>query len=155
MSWPCCPRWPVAEVRAWLTPEPIGADTVLPLVDADAHGAALLFLGIVRNHNEGRAVSGVHYEAYAAMAEQTLTAIVTEAVQRAGAAKAAAVHRIGELSIGEVSIAIAVSTPHRAEAFDACRYIIEEVKKRLTVWKQERYATGETQWLDGVSVDAR
>ena len=68
MSSPCCPRWPVADVRAWITADVVSADTVLRLVEADAHGAALVFLGIVRDHNEGKAVRGVHYEAYAEMA---------------------------------------------------------------------------------------
>lgn len=149
MSSLCFPRLPVADVRAWITAEPISAESVLPLVDDEKHGAALIFLGVVRNHNEGRDVSAVHYEAYQQMAQQTLEQIVGEAVQRVGEARAAAVHRIGELAIGEVSIAIAVSTPHRAQAFEACRYIIEEVKKRLTVWKQERYVSGEAEWLDG------
>lgn len=150
MSWPCCLRSPVADVRAWITGDAIGADSVLPFVTDEKYGAALVFLGIVRNHNEGRAVAGVHYESYQQMAQQTLEQILGEAVQSVGECKAAAVHRTGELSIGDVSIAIAVATPHRAEAFEACRYVIEEVKQRLTVWKQERYVSGETQWLDGV-----
>jgi molybdopterin synthase catalytic subunit len=154
MSWRCCRRWPVAEIRAWLTTEPIGADSVLPLVAAPEHGAALVFLGVVRDHNEGRAVSGVHYEGYAEMAERTLTQILTEAARRIQPARLAAVHRLGELGIGDVSIAIAVSTPHRAEAFEACRYVIEEVKQRLTVWKQERYRSGEQSWLAGVAPKA-
>ena len=149
MSLPCFPRWPVADVRAWITTDVVSADTVISLVQADAHGAALVFLGIVRDHNEGQAVRGVHYEAYAEMAEHTLTDILEEALERVRPAKIAAVHRVGELAIGDVSIAIAVSTPHRAEAFDACRYVIEEVKKRLAVWKQERYVSGDSEWLDG------
>ncbi|HEX6559378.1 MAG TPA: molybdenum cofactor biosynthesis protein MoaE [Longimicrobiales bacterium] len=139
----------MAEVRAWITDEAISAESVRRLVAADEHGATLVFLGTVRDHNEGRAVRGVHYEAYREMAEQVLRAIVAEAAERNHPANIAAVHRLGELSIGDVSIAIAVATPHRAEAFDACRYIIEEVKKRLSVWKQERYASGEKSWLDG------
>jgi molybdopterin synthase catalytic subunit len=139
----------VADVRAWITSERIGAETVLPLVDAAEHGAALVFLGVVRDHNEGQAVRGVHYEAYAEMAARTLTEILEEALERVRPAKLAAVHRTGELAVGDVSIAIAVSTPHRAEAFDACRYVIEEVKQRLAVWKQERYVSGESEWLDG------
>ena len=140
----------MADVRAWITTDPIGADTVLEHVAAPEHGAALVFLGVVRDHNEGRAVRGVHYEAYAQMAAQTLTVILTEAHERVRPAKLAAVHRTGELAVGEVSIAIAVSTPHRAEAFEACRYVIEEVKQRLAVWKQERYTSGDSEWLDGV-----
>lgn len=142
-------RWQVAEMHAWITTDPIGAETVLPLVASEQHGAALVFLGIVRDHNEGRAVNGVHYEAYHDMAERTLREIAAEAVARVQPARIAVVHRIGELAVGDVSLAIAVSTPHRAEAFDACRYAIEELKQRLTVWKQERYAAGDARWLAG------
>ena len=148
-SWPCFPRWPVAELQAWITDDVISAETVLSRAAGAQHGAALIFLGTVRDQNEGRAVRGVHYDAYREMAEKTLREIVTEALQQVQPASLAAVHRLGELSVGEVSIAIAVATPHRAEAFEACRYIIEEVKKRLSVWKQERYATGDSAWLDG------
>lgn len=147
MSSLCFPRWPVAEIHTWITTEPIGADSVLPLVAAPENGAAVVFLGIVRNHNEGQAVSGVHYEAYQQMAERVLRDIAAEAAERIAPAHIAAVHRFGELAVGEVSIAIAASTPHRAEAFDACRHVIEEVKKRISIWKQERYVTGETAWL--------
>jgi molybdopterin synthase catalytic subunit len=140
---------PVDNLRAWITTEPIGADSVLPRVASEQYGAALVFLGIVRSYNEGRAVTGVYYEAYRDMAERTLKEIVTEAAQRVGPASIAAAHRVGELVVGDVSIAIAVSTPHRAEAFDACRYVIEEVKRRLAVWKQERYVSGDSDWLAG------
>lgn len=133
--------------KTWITTDPIGADDVLSLVASPENGAAVLFLGIVRNHNEGRSVSGVHYEAYREMAEKVLSEIVGEASAGITPANIAAVHRFGELGIGEVSIAIAASTPHRAEAFEACRYVIEEVKKRLSIWKQEHYVGGEAAWL--------
>ena len=149
MRWHCCRRWPVADMHAWITTDPIGAESVLPLVASPQHGAAVVFLGIVRDHNEGRAVSGVHYEAYRDMAERTLREIAAEALVRVQPARIAVVHRIGELAVGDASLAIAVSTPHRAEAFEACRYAIEELKQRLTVWKQERYASGGTRWLAG------
>ena len=140
-------RWLVAEIRTWITSDEIGADSVLPLVAAPENGAAVLFLGVVRNHNEGRSVASVNYEAYREMAEQVLRDIAHEAAAKIAPASIAAVHRFGELGVGEVSIAIAASTPHRAEAFDACRYVIEEVKKRLSVWKQEHYVEGEAAWL--------
>jgi molybdopterin synthase catalytic subunit len=134
---------------AWVTRDPISADSVLPLVGGPADGALDLFLGVVRDHNEGSAVSGMHYEAYVEMAEQTLRAIVAEATSQPGVGKVAAVHRIGELRVGDVSVAIAASAPHRAEAFGACRYVIEAIKQRLPVWKQERYVGGAQQWLAG------
>ncbi len=121
----------------------------MTLMGADQDGASLLFLGVVRDHNDGRSVAGVQYDAYEEMAEQVLSEIVDEAARAAGTDRVAAVHRIGELSIGEVSVAIAVSSPHRAEAYDASRYIIEEIKKRLPVWKKERYSDGVEEWVAG------
>lgn len=133
-----------------ITRDPISADTVLQEVGAESDGAINLFLGVVRDQNEGRAVSGMHYDAYIEMAERTLREIVAEAAALPGVGRVAAVHRIGELQVGDVSVAIAASAPHRAEAFEACRYVIEAIKQRLPVWKQERYITGEQQWLEGV-----
>jgi molybdopterin synthase catalytic subunit len=91
----------------------------------------------------------MRYDAYESMAERTLAEIAAETQQRYTPSRIAVVHRTGELEIGDVSVAIAVSTPHRAQAFDAVRYVIEELKKRLPVWKKEHYVTGEERWLDG------
>ncbi len=132
-----------------ITIEPIDPSTVVERVGAPEDGAVALFLGTVRNRNDGRPVGGMEYEGYAEMAREQLAAIVAEAAVRAGTDRMAAVHRLGELAVGEVSVAIAVSTPHRAEAFDAARYVIEEIKKRLPVWKRERYLDGRAEWLDG------
>lgn len=132
-----------------ITTDPIVPSAVLRRVGAPDDGAVALFLGTVRNRNEGRPVGGMEYEGYAAMAREQLAAIVAEAAERAGSDRIAAVHRLGELAVGEVSVAIAVSTPHRAEAFDAARHVIEEIKKRLPVWKRERYLDGEAEWLGG------
>jgi molybdopterin synthase catalytic subunit len=136
-------------MRGWITSEPIDTGEVLGMVGAAEDGAVLLFLGVVRNHNEGRGVVGIRYDAYAAMAEKVLADIAGEAAVRLGTDRIAVVHRIGELGVGETSTAIAVSSPHRAEAFDTARYIIEEIKRRLPVWKEERYLEGEARWLDG------
>jgi molybdopterin synthase catalytic subunit len=134
-------------MRVWVTKDPISADSVLPLVTRDEHGAIALFLGTVRDHNDGRPVQGVNYEAYTEMAQRVLRQIVEEAHSKSQSLSIAAVHRIGELKVGDVSIAIAVSSAHRAEAFEGCRYVIEEVKKRVSIWKEERYVTGESAWL--------
>jgi molybdopterin synthase catalytic subunit len=134
-------------VRAWITPEPIDPVDVLDAVGSDADGAAVLFLGTVRNENDGRTVSGLRYEAYLEMAENVLAEIAAEAESRWSTDRIAAVHRVGELAIGDVSVAVAVSTAHRAEAFDAARYVIEQLKVRLPVWKHEHYVTGETAWV--------
>jgi molybdopterin synthase catalytic subunit len=137
-------------VRAWITDAPIDVAAVLDEVGSPSDGAVLLFLGMVREQNEGRAVSGLRYDAYVAMAEQVLSEIATEAAQRLGTERMAAVHRIGELAVGEVSVALAVSAPHREQVFAAGRYLIEEIKRRLPVWKREHYVAGEPEWLAGV-----
>ncbi len=130
--------------------EPIGPDHVLARVGSDEDGAVLLFLGVVRDHAEGRAVRGMRYDAYEEMARAVLGEIAGEAAARLGTDRVAVVHRTGDLAIGEVSVAIAVSSPHRAEAYEASRYVIEEIKKRLPVWKKEHYADGEAAWVEGV-----
>ena len=122
---------------------------VLARVGSDEDGAALLFLGVVRDHADERPVSGMRYDAYADMAGEVLQAIAEEAAQRLGTDRVAVVHRFGELGIGEVSVAIAVSSPHRAEAFDASRYVIEQIKQRLPVWKKEHYMDGASEWVEG------
>jgi molybdopterin synthase catalytic subunit len=134
---------------AWITRDPIGPRDVLERVGAPEDGAVLVFLGVVRNHNEGEAVRGMSYDAYDEMATKVLAEIAGEAAQRLGTDRVAVVHRVGELAIGDVSVAIAASSPHRAESFDATRYVIEEIKKRLPVWKKEHYVEGKSEWLDG------
>jgi molybdopterin synthase catalytic subunit len=136
-------------MRSWITVEPIETAAVLAEVGAAADGAVLLFLGVVRDHNEGESVVGIRYEAYSAMAERVLAEITREAAARLGTERIAVAHSIGELAVGETSVAIAVSSPHRAEAFDAARYTIEEIKRRLPIWKEEQYREGEPRWLDG------
>jgi molybdopterin synthase catalytic subunit len=136
-------------IRAWITREPIDPTVVLSMVGAAEDGAAVLFVGMVRDHNEGRPVSGMRYDSYGAMAEKVLHDIAIEAAGRLGAGRVAAVHRVGELEIGDVSVAIAASSAHRAATFDAARYVIEEIKRRLPVWKQEHYVEGGSQWVEG------
>lgn len=132
-----------------ITTENIDPGDVLARVGRPEDGAVAFFAGVVRNENQGRPVSGMEYEGYDEMAGKELAAIVGEAAERAGGGRVAAVHRLGRLAIGEVSVAIAVSAPHRAEAFDAARYIIEEIKKRLPVWKREHYLDRDAEWLEG------
>lgn len=134
---------------ARITPDAIDTADVLGRVAAPSNGAAVLFIGTVRDENEGRRVHGMRYDAYVDMAERVLGEIAAEAGRRAGVDHIAVVHRIGELALGDVSVAIAVGAPHRAESFDAARWIIEQIKVRLPVWKQEHYAGGESEWLAG------
>jgi molybdopterin synthase catalytic subunit len=136
-------------VLAGVGPEPIDAAQVLARVGGEADGAAILFIGTVRDHNDGRPVRGVFYEAYEEMATKVLAEVAAEACAKMEGGQLAVVHRTGELAIGELSVAIAVSSPHRAAAYDASRYVIEEIKKRLPVWKHERYVDGDARWLAG------
>ncbi len=138
-----------------ITDQPVSATDVLAHVGDDADGAVCVFVGVVRDHNDGRPVQAVHYSAYDDMAAKVLAEIAAEAAARAGSDRVAVVHRTGRLRIGEPSVAIAVSSPHRAQAFDACRHVIEEIKKRLPVWKHEQYADGDAAWLDGATPEVQ
>lgn len=137
--------------RAWITEEPLRLDTLLQFVSQPSHGAQAVFLGVVRDHHEGRAVLAVTYEAFAPLAERTLERIAREAARRWNA-KVVVAHRLGRLKTGEASVAIAAASAHRAEAFAACRDTIERIKVALPVWKKEHYANGESSWLAGCSL---
>lgn len=132
-----------------ITSERIDPASVLALVGSPADGAAILFVGTVREQNDNRAVSGMRYDAFVEMADPVLREIAAEAAERAGSDRVAVVHRTGELEIGDVSVAIAVSSPHREQAFDAARHVIEQIKQRLPVWKHEHYVDGDAQWVAG------
>jgi molybdopterin synthase catalytic subunit len=109
-------------------------------------GAYVLFEGVVRNHHEGKAVESIFYDAYRPMAEKEIARIVDE-VQRANMDVAiAVVHRLGHLVVGDASIAIVTASPHRAEAFAACRMIIDRIKETVPIWKKERGPNGE-EWV--------
>ncbi|HCO14474.1 MAG: hypothetical protein CME27_05025 [Gemmatimonadetes bacterium] len=136
-------------IHCHVGPEEINSTKLLSRVGSDEDGAAILFIGVVRNHADGRSVSGMRYDSYIDMAQRELTSIAAEAAERLGTDRLAVEHRIGELHVGEISVAIAVSSPHRAESFDATRYIIEEIKKRLPVWKKEYYEDGTDSWVEG------
>jgi molybdopterin synthase catalytic subunit len=107
-----------------------------------------LFVGTVRDMNNGRPVTGLDYRAYATMAEAELSAIALEAEARWTPATVVCEHRVGTLGLGDVSVAIVAAHPHRGAAFDACRYVIEELKKRVPIWKREHYADGELEWVE-------
>ena len=113
-----------------------------------ADGALCLFAGIVRDHNEGRAVRHLEYEAYDEMALAELTAIEREVRRRWPVSDVHILHRLGRLEIGDVSVAVAVTSPHRAQAFEACRHAIDTVKRTVPIWKKEFYADGSL-WLEG------
>ena len=113
-----------------------------------ACGGFASFEGWVRDHNDGLRVQRLEYEAYEALAVREGERIITEAIRRFGATRAACVHRLGALGIGDVAVWVGASSPHRDEAFLACRYIIDEVKHRLPIWKKEHYVSGDSGWVN-------
>lgn len=110
-------------------------------------GAFASFEGWVRDHNEGQPVGGLRYEAYVALAEAEGARILDEALRRFDALDAQCVHRVGDLAIGDMAVWVGVSAAHRGAAFEACRWIIDEVKARVPIWKHERYLDGRSDWL--------
>ena len=117
-------------------------------VQRSANGATVLFVGTVRDVNDGRAVTGMEYTAYEAMAEQELGRILREVAERFHTEDLVVEHRIGTLELGEVSVAIAVAHARRGPAFDAARHAIEELKRRVPIWKLEHYTDGTREWVD-------
>jgi molybdopterin synthase catalytic subunit len=126
--------------------QPIDVPGVLAAVEGPGEGGVVLFVGRVRDEARGRAVRRLDYEAYPAMAVAELEALEREALGARGAARVALVHRVGRLEIGEVAVAIAVAAPHRAQAFEACRWLIDALKQRVPIWKKEWYADG-SEWV--------
>jgi len=132
----------------WIDPNPLDTATLRASLLGDPRAGAFAgFEGWVRQHNEGRAVRGLRYEAYVELAEREGAAIIHEARAQFDILDARCVHRMGELGIGELAVWVGVSAAHRGPAFDACRYIIDEVKARVPIWKHEHYADGDAQWL--------
>jgi molybdopterin synthase catalytic subunit len=111
-------------------------------------GALCLFLGVVRNENGGRPVRHLEYEAYEEMALEMMEALARDACARWPVTSVHVVHRLGRLEIGEASVAVAVASPHRREAFDACRHVIDTLKATVPIWKKEFYEDG-SEWLEG------
>lgn len=117
-------------------------------VRRDTAGAVNVFLGIVRNTNKGREVAYLEYEAYAPMAEKVMREIAEEARERFGLEDCAVLHRTGRLEIGETSLLVALSSGHRPESFEGGRWMVDEIKKRVPVWKKEVWSDGE-EWIEG------
>jgi molybdopterin synthase catalytic subunit len=135
-------------VAARLTRDPIEPAALLAEVAHASHGAIILFLGVVREVNDGRGVTGIEYSAYEGMAARELQAIATEASARFGSPSVAIVHRLGELALEEASVGIAVAHAHRGDAYAVSRWIIEELKRRVPIWKREHYVDGTREWVD-------
>jgi molybdopterin synthase catalytic subunit len=135
-------------VHAGLTRDPIDGAALSRAVANDGAGAVALFLGKVRDHEGDRRVESLEYEAYEPLAAERLQALAEEAVGRWPEARVAVVHRLGQLALGEVSVGVAVATPHRAEAFDCCRHLVERVKASVPIWKRSIGPDGAA-WVEG------
>jgi molybdopterin synthase catalytic subunit len=138
---------PTHEYAAVVT-EPIDINALLRRVQSEGAGAATVFIGTVRNTNDGKVVTGIDYEAYGPMAIAELQAVVREVVNDIPGLSLAVEHRTGTLSVGDVSVAIVASHAHRAQALSASHSTIELLKKRVPIWKREHYADGDRQWVD-------
>ena len=130
-----------------LTRDPIDFSALTEQVRRADCGAVVLFLGTVRDLTEGRVTVALEYEAYIPMAEKKLAEIEQEARHRWPVGEIAIIHRLGRLDVSDVSVAVAVSCPHRAEAFAACRFAIDRVKAIVPIWKKENWADGGSEWV--------
>jgi molybdopterin synthase catalytic subunit len=139
--------WQGANVFS-ISAQPIDAQALAASLCNDSAGAFVAFEGWVRNVNEGRSVLRLEYEAHESLAAKEAAFIIEEAKERYGILGAACVHRVGLLEIGDLAVWVGVSSTHRGEAFEACRYIIDEVKARLPIWKKEHYADGTSEWIN-------
>jgi adenylyltransferase/sulfurtransferase len=131
-----------------LSTEPLQPEQLKDGLRDDRAGACCTFEGWVRNHNEGAAVERLEYEAYAELCLSEADKILQEAIDRFGLYQADCVHRVGELAIGDMAVWVGVSSAHRGEGFDACRWIIDAIKHRLPIWKKEHYVTGDSGWVN-------
>jgi molybdopterin synthase catalytic subunit len=130
-----------------LTTEPIDYHALTEQVRRPHCGAVALFLGTVRDLTDGRVTVALDYEAYPGMAEKKMAEIEADTRRRWPVGELAVVHRLGRLEVGEVSVAVAVSCPHRAEAFEACRHAIDRLKELVPIWKKENWADSATEWV--------
>src|SRR5919109_4518607 len=129
-----------------LTREPLNRDALIAAVSHSSVGGIVVFEGVVRDNARGKQVRYLEYDVYEEMAQQQIRSIITEAQRRWGVERVAVAHRFGRLEIGEASVIIVVAAPHRAEAFDACRYIIDTLKTTVPIWKKEVATDGE-EWV--------
>jgi molybdopterin synthase catalytic subunit len=135
-------------MRTAIVEQPIDTAALIDEAGDDSCGAITVFLGCVRDVNDGRAVTGIQYCAYRAMAERELAAIAHEAQTKFGVTRLIVEHRLGALGLRDVSVAIVAAHAHRSPALDAQRFVIEELKRRVPIWKLEHYADGHREWVN-------
>jgi molybdopterin synthase catalytic subunit len=126
---------------------------ILEELKDNSSGAVVFFTGIVRDHNSKEKVEGIFYEAYEEMVDEILKKIENEVFKNWNIKKFIAIHRIGYLKVGEISVIVGVSSEHRKEAFEACSYGIDNIKKRCPIWKKEKMESGESEWVKGVRIN--
>ncbi|HEY8132712.1 MAG TPA: molybdenum cofactor biosynthesis protein MoaE [Thermoanaerobaculia bacterium] len=131
---------------AYLTDKPIDSQALVKRVMRPSDGACVVFEGVVRDHHQGKRVESIFYEAYRPMAEKEITKIIHDINAQLPQVALAVEHRLGFLKVGEASIVIACSSPHRGEAFQACRMLIDRFKETVPIWKKERGPAGE-EWV--------
>jgi len=129
-----------------ITDQPIRVEEHVAGDQDPKYGAVVTFCGVVRSNNEGRAVTGIFYDCYREMAAAEMGRIVEGVVEEFGVGSLKVLHRIGELTVGDVSLLVVASAPHRREAFDAARRAVDEIKRRVPIWKKERYADATAEW---------
>ena len=135
-------------IRTAIVNAAIDAAALVAEVTTSATGATTLFVGTVRDVNDGRRVTGIEYSAYTAMASDELHRIATEACAKFDGVHVVVEHRVGTLVLTDVSVAIAIAHARRAPALDASRFVIEQLKRRVPIWKREHYAEGDRHWVD-------
>ena len=130
-----------------ISTEPLCANHFRSLAENPKAGAYVSFEGWVRNHHRGQSVLALEYEAYIPLAEKEGAGIVAEAMEKFALIECRAIHRVGKLAVGEIAVLVGVSAAHRDAAFAACRYVIDEIKERVPIWKKETYESGVSEWV--------
>lgn len=139
-----------------ISTQPLDVSAALNFVAEPTFGACASFIGTIRNFNQGKPVTGISYDVHVTLAEKVITQLCEEAQQRWGPElKIYLTHYKGRLNVGAASVVIAVGSPHRDAAFKACRYLIEEIKHRCPIWKQEHYQDGDSEWVQGHALCAQ
>jgi molybdopterin synthase catalytic subunit len=132
-----------------LSTEPLSVQDALTFIADPGAGGSCLFIGTVRDRSDAGDVTGLHYEAWDALATERLSEIAAEMLDRWPLRRVAILHRTGDLAVGEASVVVACSAPHRAEAFEACRHGIERLKEDVPIWKKEGLVSGDARWVMG------
>ncbi|MEP7059559.1 MAG: molybdenum cofactor biosynthesis protein MoaE [Actinomycetota bacterium] len=139
----------MSDTRTRVTSEPLSVDEAMAFVADPAAGGTCIFVGTVRDHSAAGDVTGLRYEAWDELAERRLDELAVELKSGWDLRKVVILHRTGDLTVGEASVVIAVSAPHRPEAFEACRHAIERLKEDVPIWKKEELTSGEAHWVMG------